>query len=184
MDISKTKSPKNWEDIVQECEQILGCKDHAQSPLMSNLPNSIRDLKINMHKKNAEQKTLLEDFLEEVSNKIKETEIIRQHLREEGLKLDNDLEKFLDDNIEKIKQLAKLQWVGQTMIFSGIEAPSSMIIARLHKVNLRVTNVSNSEKTFGATNKSLKVSGWFTHENCSIEVEFHFNIISSDYEYA
>jgi hypothetical protein len=36
---------KTWNDVVKECEQILGCKDTADSPLQSNLPNLVRDLK-------------------------------------------------------------------------------------------------------------------------------------------
>jgi hypothetical protein len=31
--------------VVVECERILGCPDTADSPLMSNLPNLVRDLK-------------------------------------------------------------------------------------------------------------------------------------------
>lgn len=33
-----------WEDVVRECEEILQLNGHAESPLMSNLPNIIRDL--------------------------------------------------------------------------------------------------------------------------------------------
>ena len=34
-----------WHDVVKKCEQILGCEDTADSPLQSNLPNLVRDLK-------------------------------------------------------------------------------------------------------------------------------------------
>ena len=34
-----------WNDVVKKCEQILGCEDTADSPLQSNLPNLVRDLK-------------------------------------------------------------------------------------------------------------------------------------------
>ena len=37
------KKPEGWEGIVWECERLLECPDHAESPLMSNLPNLIRD---------------------------------------------------------------------------------------------------------------------------------------------
>ncbi len=33
-----------WEDVVRECEDILQLNEHAVSPLMSNLPNIIRDM--------------------------------------------------------------------------------------------------------------------------------------------
>jgi hypothetical protein len=40
-----TDGKKDWHDVVVECEGILGCKDTAESPLMSNLPNLVRDIK-------------------------------------------------------------------------------------------------------------------------------------------
>ncbi len=40
-----TRIAGDWHDIVKECEQLLGCPDTAESPLMCNLPNLIRDLK-------------------------------------------------------------------------------------------------------------------------------------------
>lgn len=40
-----TGSERTWHDVVVECERILGCPDTAESPLMSNLPNLVRDLK-------------------------------------------------------------------------------------------------------------------------------------------
>lgn len=39
------KGRSAWHDIIKECEQTLGCPDTAESPLMCNLPNLIRDLK-------------------------------------------------------------------------------------------------------------------------------------------
>jgi len=36
---------KTWEDVVHECERILGCTDRSESPLVANLPNLVRDLK-------------------------------------------------------------------------------------------------------------------------------------------
>ncbi len=38
------KQGEKWHDIIKECEQLLGCPDTAESPLMCNLPNLIRDL--------------------------------------------------------------------------------------------------------------------------------------------
>ena len=37
-----------WENVVTECEQLLGLIGHAEDPRMSNLPNAIRDLKHGM----------------------------------------------------------------------------------------------------------------------------------------
>lgn len=34
-----------WEDVVTECEQILGLGGHAENPMMSNVPNAVKDLK-------------------------------------------------------------------------------------------------------------------------------------------
>jgi len=39
------KTDYTWRDVIKECERILGCDDTAESPLMSDLPNLIRDLK-------------------------------------------------------------------------------------------------------------------------------------------
>lgn len=38
-----------WEDVVKECEDMLQMNGHAESPLMSNLPNVIRDLLYKLH---------------------------------------------------------------------------------------------------------------------------------------
>jgi hypothetical protein len=35
-----------WHDIVKQCEEILKCEDSAESPLHSNLPNLVRDLRL------------------------------------------------------------------------------------------------------------------------------------------
>ena len=37
----------DWEDVVKDCEQILGLEGHAENPMSSNLPNAVRDLKWN-----------------------------------------------------------------------------------------------------------------------------------------
>lgn len=43
---SHIRTPKyHWEDVVTECEKILGLEGHARSPLESSLPNAVRDLK-------------------------------------------------------------------------------------------------------------------------------------------
>jgi len=41
----KLKSEYDWENVIIDCEVILGLKGHATSPLNSNLPNVVRDLK-------------------------------------------------------------------------------------------------------------------------------------------
>lgn len=37
------KECNGWRDVVQQCEKIAGCHDTADRPLMSNLPNILRD---------------------------------------------------------------------------------------------------------------------------------------------
>lgn len=39
-----------WHDVIKECEQVLGCEYPAESPLMCNLPNLIRDLQFKLEK--------------------------------------------------------------------------------------------------------------------------------------
>lgn len=39
-----------WHDVIKECEQVLGCEYSAESPLMCNLPNLIRDLQFKLEK--------------------------------------------------------------------------------------------------------------------------------------
>ena len=39
-----------WHDVIKECEQVLGCEYSADSPLMCNLPNLIRDLQFKLEK--------------------------------------------------------------------------------------------------------------------------------------
>lgn len=40
------KEKDGWHEVVKHCEEVLGCEDTAESPLMSNLPNLVRDLRI------------------------------------------------------------------------------------------------------------------------------------------
>jgi len=42
---AQLEAERGWHKVVQECEQIFGCEDTAESPLMSNLPNLVRDFK-------------------------------------------------------------------------------------------------------------------------------------------
>lgn len=39
----KKKRPEGWEGVVWDCERLLECPDHAESPSMSNLANLVRD---------------------------------------------------------------------------------------------------------------------------------------------
>jgi hypothetical protein len=45
--VLKLKSKYDWENVVKDCEQILGLEGHAENPMSSNLPNAVRDLKAN-----------------------------------------------------------------------------------------------------------------------------------------
>ena len=35
---------EGWHEVVKHCEEILKCSDTAKSPIMSNLPNIVRDM--------------------------------------------------------------------------------------------------------------------------------------------
>ena len=37
--------PEGWEGVVWDCERVLGCPDHCESPETSNLANIINDLR-------------------------------------------------------------------------------------------------------------------------------------------
>lgn len=39
-----------WESVVHECEQVLGTEDSASSPSLSNLPNLVRDMKVELER--------------------------------------------------------------------------------------------------------------------------------------
>jgi hypothetical protein len=43
----KLKPKYDWEDVIKDCEKILGLEGHAENPISSNLPNAVRDLKAN-----------------------------------------------------------------------------------------------------------------------------------------
>lgn len=49
----------DWEAVVIECEQILGLKGHAESPLNSNLSNAVRDLKAGMFPRGRKEEEII-----------------------------------------------------------------------------------------------------------------------------
>lgn len=68
----------SWENLVEECEGVLELEGHAESPLMSNLPNVLRGLKetaqrsnIVVEKLHSNQQTLDAILLDDVINIIR-----------------------------------------------------------------------------------------------------------------
>jgi len=94
------KHGEKWHDIIKECEKLLGCNDTAESPLMCNLPNLIRDLIHREENKARYERERIVEYILDVATDESLDGLAALQSVAENLKKDN-LETEETDRIEK-----------------------------------------------------------------------------------